>query len=72
MSKFKIEDRVTVNDRKMKVNDCNGKVIGIEPNTDKPVYNVLVELKDKDGKATGKSRMINFLETQITKEIESV
>lgn len=70
--KYSIGDRVTVNDRGMKSNNFNGEVVGIEPNTDVEVYNILVELKDKNDKLTGKSRVINFLGHQLTKEIKSV
>ena len=75
-TKFKIGDRVTVQDRQMKTHTFNGEVTGIESNTDNPVYNVLIELMilQKDGslKSAGKTRNINFLESQITKEVKSV
>ena len=51
--KYKVGDSVVVHDRKMKVNSFNGKITGIEPNTDSVVYNVLIELRDKDDKRTG-------------------
>ena len=37
MGKYKVGDRVTVNDRGMKTNGFNGEVVGIEPNS--KVYN---------------------------------
>ena len=67
--KYEIGDNVVVNDRGMKTNSFKGEVIGIEPNTDVPVYNVSVEMRDKEDKLTGKTRMINFLEHQLTKAV---
>ena len=71
-TKYKVGDKVIVSDRGMKTNSFNGEVTGIEPNTDVPVYNVLIEMKDKNDKLTGKFRNINFLENQLTKEVKSV
>ena len=70
--KFEIGDKVVVNDRGMKTNSFNGEVTGIESNTDRPVYNVLVNMKDKHDKLTGVSRNINFLEHQLAKAIKDV
>ena len=69
---FKLGSRVTISDRGLKTNSMNGTIVGIEPNTDKPVYNVNLELHDKNGKLTGTTRIANFLEDQITKEVEIV
>ncbi len=70
--RYKVGDKVVVSDRGMKTNSFDGKVTGIEPNTDKPVYNVQVEMKDKNDKLTGQFRNINFLEHQLTRKVESV
>ncbi len=70
--KYKIGDKVKVSDRGMKTNSFDGEVIGIEPNTDARVYNVMVIMKDKNDKLTGHSRLINFLENQLTRKIEDV
>lgn len=70
--KYEIGDKVIVHDRGMKTNSFKGKVIGIEPNSDASVYNVEVEMRDKDDKITGNFRIINFLEHQLTKEPTSV
>ena len=70
MGKYKVGDRVTVNDRGMKTNGFNGEVVGIEPNS--KVYNVLIELKDKNDKLTGTTKVTNFLVNQLTKEVKSV
>ena len=69
MSKFKIGDKVKVHDRKMKVHTFSGEITGIEPNTETPVYNVLIKLKDKNNKLTGQIKNVNLLENQIAKEI---
>ena len=68
--KYSIGDRVTVNDRGMKTNSFNGEVIGLEPHSDVPVYNVKVEMKDKHDKLTGKFRTINFLGHQLSKAVD--
>lgn len=68
--KYEVGEDVIVRDRSMKTNSFKGVVTGIEPNTDVAVYNVLVEMRDKDDELTGKFRSINFLEHQITKYIE--
>ena len=70
--KYEVGDSVIINDRGMKTNSFKGEVLGIEPYTDVPVYNVKVEMKDKHDKLTGKFRIINFLEHQLTKEPTSV
>ncbi len=70
--KYKIGDKVTVHDRVMKTNSFDGEVLGIEPNTDRPVYNVRVVMRDKNDKVTGKIRNINFLEHQLAKAIKDV
>lgn len=70
--KYKVGDRVVVHDRGMKTNSFSGKITGVEPNTDRDVYNVLVEMRDKNNKLTGQKRNINLLEGQLTKEVKSV
>ena len=72
MSKYKVGDKVVVHDRGMKTNNFRGIVTGIEPNTNAAIYNVLVEMRDINNKITGVKRNVNFLERQLTKEVESV
>lgn len=67
-AKLKVGDKVKVYDRSMKTHGLDGKITGIEKGTDSPVYNVLIELVNKENKKTGRVKNINLLESQITKE----
>lgn len=69
MSKFKIGENVIVSDRGMKINSFKGTITGIEPNTENPVYNVLVEMRNKDNKSTGVIKNVNLLEHQLIKDL---
>ena len=69
MSKFQIGDSVIISDRGMKTNSFKGIITGIEPTTDRPVYNVLVEMRNNKDQITGVNRNVNFLEHQLAKDL---
>jgi len=72
MSKFKVGDEIVVHDRKMKIHTFGGKITGIEPMSDMPIYNVQVVMRNVDNKKTGVIRNVNLLENQLTRKVEDV
>ena len=71
-TKYIVGDEVTIHDRGMKTNSFHGEITGVEPSSDKPVYNVRVQMRDRDDKLTGAFKNINFLEHQLTRKVKSV
>jgi len=70
IKEFEIGDSVTVTDRGMKTNGFSGKIIGLEPNTDAKVYNVEIQMRDKEFKETKEKKIFNYLERQLTKDTD--
>ena len=53
MNIMKVGDRITVHDRKMKTHTFSGEITSIEETLEnKKIYNVLIEMRNIEGKLT--------------------
>jgi len=70
---FKIGDKVQIHDRKLKTHGFRGEILGIDETIEKTkIYTVQVVVLDKDNKPTKNKKVINALEGQLDRIIETL